>query len=52
MEAIIGFQLQVTAKLGFHSLNDWCYQTMWLFLGAPEHPEDHAVMEKHGADEL
>ena len=29
--AIIGFKLQVTATLGFHSLYDWCYQTMGCF---------------------
>jgi len=50
--ARIGFNLQVTATLGFHSLYDWCYQTMWLFSGAPEDPEDETVMEMHGADTL
>jgi len=25
---------------------------MWLFLGAPEDPEDETVMEMHGADAL
>jgi len=52
MNAEIGFKLQVTATLGFHSLNDWCFQTMWLFSGAPEYPEDDTVMEKHGAEAL
>jgi len=50
--ARIGFILQVTATLGFHSLYDWCYQAMWLFSGAPEEPEDKTVMEIHGADAL
>jgi hypothetical protein len=46
----IGFKLQVTATPGFHSLYDWCYQTMWLFSGAPEDPEHETVMEMHSAD--
>ena len=29
--ATIGFKLQVTAIPGFHSLYDWCFQTMGLF---------------------
>ena len=52
MNATIGFELQVTATLGFHSLHDWCFQTMWLFSGAPEDAEDDTVMEKHGAEAL
>jgi hypothetical protein len=52
MNARIGFKLQVTVTLGFHSLCDWCYQAMWLFSGAPEDPEDETVMEMHGADAL
>jgi hypothetical protein len=44
MNVTIGFKLQVTATPGFHSLDDWCYQTMWLFSGVPEHPEDDTVM--------
>ena len=52
MNAKIGFKLQVTATPGFHSLYDWCFQTMWLFSGAPEDPEDDTVMEKHGAEAL
>jgi len=52
MNAQIGFKLQVTAILGFHSLCDWCYQTMSLFLGVPDDPADDTVMEKHGADAL
>jgi hypothetical protein len=52
MNARIGFKLQVTATPGFHSLYDWCFQTMWLFSGAPEDPEDETVMEMHGADAL
>jgi len=50
MNAKILFKLQVTATLGFHSLYDWCYQTMWLFSGVPEDPEDETVMDQHGAD--
>jgi hypothetical protein len=52
MNAIIAFKLQVTATPGFHSLYDWCFQTMWLFSGVPEDPEDETVMEKHGARAL
>ena len=52
MNARIGFKLHVTATQGFHSLYDWCYQTMWLFSGAPEDPEDDTVMEKYGAEAL
>ena len=52
MYAKIGFKLQVTATPGFHSLYDWCFQTMWLFSGAPDDPEDDTVMEKHGAEAL
>jgi len=52
MNAKIGFKLQVTATPGFHSLNDWCSQTMRLFSGAPADPEDDTVMEKHGAEAL
>jgi hypothetical protein len=52
MNAKIGFKLQVTPTPGFHSLYDWCYQTMWLFSGAPEDPEDETVMDQHCADAL
>ena len=52
MNAKIGFKLQVTTTPGFHSLYNWCFQTMWLFSGAPEDPQDETVMEKHGAEEL
>jgi len=52
MNARIGFKLQVTATPGFHSLYDWCYQTMWLFSGAPEAWEYDTVTEKHGAEAL
>ena len=48
----IGFKLQVTATLGFHSLYDWCFLTMWLFSGPPEDPEDETFMEKHGTNAL
>jgi hypothetical protein len=52
MNARIRFKLQVTAKPGFYSLYDLCFQTMWLFSGAPEDPEDETVMEMHGAEAL
>ena len=52
MNAKIRFKLRVTAKPGFHSLSDWCFQTMWLFSGAPDDPKDDTVMEKHGAEAL
>jgi len=52
MNAKIGFTLQVTATPGFHSLYDWCFQTMWLLPGASEDPEDDTVMDKHGAEAL
>ena len=43
---------QKIARLGFHSLCDWCFQMMWLFSGTPEDPEDDTAMEMHGADAL
>jgi len=52
MNARIGFKLQVTATPGFHSLYGWSFQTMWLFSGAPEDPEDETVMEMHRVDAL
>ena len=52
MNAKIGFQLQVTATVGFYSLYDWCYQVMWLFSGAPEDPEEGTMKDKQGADGL
>jgi hypothetical protein len=52
MNTNIGFKLEVTATPGLHSLYDWCFQTMWLFSGAPDDPEDDTVMEKHGAEAL
>ena len=52
MNARIGFKPQVTAILTFHSLYDWCFPIMWLFSGAPADPEDKAVIDKHGAEEL
>jgi len=52
MNAKIAFKLQVTASPGFHSLYDWCFQTMWLYSGAPDDPEDDTVMAKHGAEAL
>jgi len=44
--------LMLTSTPGFHSLCDWCFQTMWLFPGTPEDPEGNTVMEKHGAKAL
>jgi len=52
MTAKIGFKLQVTATAEFHSLDGCCYQTMWLFSGGPDNPEDDTVIEKHGADAM
>ena len=52
MNAKIGFNLQVTATLGFHSLYDRWYQTMWLFSGTPDYREDDTVMEKHCTEAL
>jgi len=52
MRARIGSTLGVTAMPGFHSLYDWCYQTMWLLSGALEDLEDDKMMEKNGADAL
>jgi len=47
MNARIALKLQVTAMPAFHSLYDWCFQTMWLFSGASEDPDDNTVMEMH-----
>jgi hypothetical protein len=52
MNAEFGFKFQVTATPGFHSLYDWCFQTMWLFSNVPEDPEDDTVIDQHGADVL
>jgi len=52
MMGTIGFELQVTALPGFHSLYDLCHQMMWLFSGAREHPEDNTAMEKHSAQAM
>jgi len=52
INAKIEFKVQVTATPGFHSLYDWCYQTMWLMTSEPDDPEDNTVMEKYGADAL
>jgi len=52
MNARIGLKLQVNATSRFHSLYDWCFQTMWLISGVPEDAADEAVMEKHGAKAL
>ena len=50
MNARIGFKLQYTAIPGFHSLDDWCFQTMWLFSGVSEAPADDTVMDKHDTE--
>jgi len=52
MNTKIGFKFQVTATLGLNSLYNWCYQTMWLFSGALDDPEDNTVGEEHVAEEL
>ena len=52
MNARIAFKLQLTATPGFNSLYDWCFQTMWLFSGAPEDPEDDTVIKRKGAKAL
>jgi hypothetical protein len=52
MTARIGFKLQLTATSGFHSLYDWCFQTMWLISVAPEEPERDTAMEKNRAEPL
>jgi len=43
---------QVTAMLGCHSHYDWCYQTMWLYSGVPEDPQDDTGMEKNSAETM
>jgi hypothetical protein len=50
MNARIGFKLHVTATLGCHSHYDCCFQTMCLFLGALEDPDDDTVGEMHHAE--
>jgi hypothetical protein len=52
MHGRIGFKLQVTAILGFHSLYDWCHQMIWQFSSAPDVPEDDTGMETPGAGTL
>jgi hypothetical protein len=52
INAKIGLKLQLTATPEFHSLYDWCCQTMGQFCGAPEDPEDNALIEEHGAKAL
>ena len=48
----IGYKLQTTATPGFHSLYDWCFQTLGLFSAVPDDPGDKTVMEKHSAEAL
>jgi len=50
MNGRIGFKLQVTATPEFHSLYDWCFQTMWLFSGAAENSDDDTGTEMEGAE--
>jgi len=45
--ARIGFKLPFPATSGFHSLSACYSQTMWMFSGPPEHPEDNSMMEIH-----
>jgi len=52
MNVNIGFKRQLTATPGFHSLCDYCFQTMWLISGAPEDPDDDSEMETHSAEAL
>jgi hypothetical protein len=52
MNARIGFKLHVTTTPEFLSLYNWCFQTMWLFLGSPEYPKDDTGMGMHGAEAL
>lgn len=52
MNTRVQFKLQITASLGLHAHLDWCYQTVWLFAGAPEDLVDNMAMEKHSAKEL
>lgn len=52
MKSITVFQLQVPAMMGFHSICDWYYQTMWLLLSVPEEIEDQTVMDMCGAGTL
>jgi len=52
MKARIGFNLQVTAMPALYSLNDWSYQTIWVFSGAPDDPQDKTVMENNRAEAL
>jgi len=52
MKARIGFKIQVAAKPGFHWLYDRCHQTIWLFSGERDHPEDGSARAVHGAEAL
>ena len=52
MNVKIGFKPHVTAAPGFHTLYDWCYQTMWVFSGVPGNTEDEIGMEMDGADAM
>jgi hypothetical protein len=52
MNVRIGFKHHITATTGFHSLYDWCFQTMWLFSDAPDDPENETLMKMHGAHAL
>jgi hypothetical protein len=52
INAKIGFKLQVTASPEFHSLYDWCDQSVWQCPGVRGDSEDDTVMEQHGADAM
>jgi len=52
MNARNGFNLQVTATTGFHSLYDWCFRMLALVSGAPEDPDDETVIGKHSTKAL
>jgi len=52
MKVKIGFNLQATAMSQFHSLHNWCYQTMKLFQTTPDSPANDTLMEQHWADAL
>jgi hypothetical protein len=52
MKARVGFTFQVTATPGFHSLYDWCFQTIWLFSVTSEEHKDETLLEMHNSDAL
>jgi len=52
MDVRIGLKLQVTAMPGFHSLYNWCFQTMLLFSDTTEDAQHRTVMEEHSTEAL